>query len=294
LMMAGLKRNVDPILLDQFQIIPSRVKELDGRPAVLWLHDLYNDPESAHLQDELSRSLRFAKLIFVSYWQMQSFQMAYNIRPSECLVLQNAVDPIEFVEKDKDQVNLIYHTTPHRGLEILVPVFEKLTETFSNIHLDVYSSFNAYGWGERDKPYEELFERCKSHPQITYHGFQPNDVIRTALQKAHIFAYPSIWQETSCISAIEAMSAGCEVVCSSLAALPETTAGFASMYPYHEDPNTHANIFVNVLGQAISRVNSENVLNKMQFQKNYIDVLYNWESRGQQWTDLLKVLSSNS
>ena len=41
---------------------------------------------------------------------------------------------------------------------------------------------------------------------MTYHGFKPNDVVRKALSEAHIFAYPSIWVETSCISAIEAMS----------------------------------------------------------------------------------------
>ena len=95
---------------------------------------------------------------------------------------------------------------------------------YDNVHLDVFSSFNAYGWAERDEPYQELFDKIEAHPQMTYHGFKPNNIVRNALQKAHIFAYPSIWMETSCIALMEAMSAGLMCVHPNLAALPETAA----------------------------------------------------------------------
>ena len=143
-----------------------------------------------------------------------------------------------------------------------------------------------------DEPYLDLFEKAKNHPNMTYHGFQPNDVVRKALQEAHIFAFPSIWQETSCIAAIEAMSAGCEVVCPNLAALPETTAGFAQMYQYSEDMNHHANVFANWLHQTIVRHRDEDNQKKLLFQKNYIDNFYNWDVRAAEWTGLLQALSN--
>ena len=273
-------------LRDYFQVICSRVRELQDKPRILWLHDLWADPEAAHLKDPESRK-RFDKLVFVSNWQLQTYQMAHNIKYSESAVMRNAIDPIPDHTKPTDCVNLIYHTTPHRGLGLLVPAYEALAEEFDNIHLDVYSSFNVYGWPERDTEYESLFDICRNHPKITYHGAQPNSVVREALQKAHIFAYPSIWQETSCIAAIEAMSAKCAVVCPNLAALPETTSNFAAMYQFDEDHQTHANRFYAVLRSVIENVTNENSIRKLEFQKSYTDVYYNWDFRAEEWKGLL-------
>jgi glycosyltransferase involved in cell wall biosynthesis len=219
--------------------------------------------------------------------------MGLGVPYSKSIVLKNAIDPIEYKEKSKDQIRLIYHTTPHRGLELLVPVMEKLSEMFppNAIHLDIYSSFEAYGWKERDKPYAQLFETAKNHPNMTYHGFKPNAVIRKALQDAHIFAYPSIWVETSCIAAIEAMSAGCQVVCSNLGALPETTGNFATMYHYNEDPNHHANVFAHFLFNAIMNYWDSANQDKLAVQKNWADYSYNWESRAAEWSGLLQGLA---
>lgn len=216
-------RDLDPNLLRDFQIIHSRVREL--RPdlkKILVCHDLHNDPEVAKLSDPEYRK-QFDKIVFVSNWQMQMYNLSLGVPYDQSIVIPNGVEPFE-IKKDISQggtINLIYHTTPHRGLNILYSVFEKIAQ-IEDIHLDVFSSFGVYGWDERDKPYEALFDKLKAHPKITYHGAQPNDVVREALTKSHIFAYPSIWPETSCIAAIEALMSGNIVVHSNLAALPET------------------------------------------------------------------------
>jgi glycosyltransferase involved in cell wall biosynthesis len=294
LMNKALYDRVDNALLEKFNIIKSRVRDVStDKQNVLWLHDLWGDPEAQHLKDPESRK-RFAKLVFVSNWQLMTYNLALGVPYHESIVLKNAIDPIPFKEKSKDQIKIIYHTTPHRGLQILIPVMQKLSEMYGDkVHLDVYSSFKAYGWEERDEPYKDLFKFAEEHPNMTYHGFQPNDVIRTALQEAHIFAYPSIWQETSCISAIEAMSAGCEVVCPNYAALPETTGNFATMYQFSEDMQYHANVFANVMRHVIDNVLSDDSQKKLMFQKNWIDNFYNWDLRAAEWTGLLSALDKN-
>ena len=286
-MFKGLMDRLPDELKDPFNIICSRVREVDSsKRNLLWLHDTWDDPESQHLKEKSSLD-RFEKLIFVTNYQQETYNMALGVPYDKGIVLQNAIIPIEDHVKPEGTINLIYHTTPHRGLELLAPVADYMTDRGIDYHLDVYSSFAIYGWEHRDDPYIPTFNRLKANPNVTYHGFQPNAVIREALKKAHIYAYPSIWPETSGISVIEAMSAGCEIVCPNLAALPETTANFATMYGWTEDTNVHANRFAGLLMMAIKNCREENNQNKLNFQKMYANNFYNWDYRIQQWVGFL-------
>ena len=297
-MFERLKKELDPKLLDKFQIICSRVRDLEDKDRVLWLHDLWNDPENNHLREEESRK-KFKKLVFVSNYQMHTFCMGLGVPYDNCHVMRNAIDPVQpkLINKPdpKKEIRLIYHTTPHRGLELLVPVFEFLCKEHDNLHLDVFSSFEIYGWKHRDKQYEQVFEACQKHPKITYHGFQPHDKVVEALGKAHIFAFPSIWVETSCIAAIEAMSAKCLTVTNNLGALPETCANFASMYQFTEDGQKHVNRFASILNNTINVMKEQNNWqNQLEVQKNYFDNFYSWNFRAKEWDLLLKGLADGS
>ena len=146
LMSMALEKYVDKSLLDEFNIIKSRVRTVsEDKPNILWLHDLVGDPENDHLQDEEQRK-RFDRLIFVSDWQWAQFQGAYRINWNESFVLKNAIDPIlvpsdtsQKWTKDSDVIRIIYHTTPHRGLNIAVAAIKALWDNGykDKIHFDV-------------------------------------------------------------------------------------------------------------------------------------------------------------
>lgn len=289
LMGERLERSIDPELLSNFQIIRSRVRELDEtKVRVLWLHDLPEDPESKHLADGGWK--KFARLVFVSNWQMQQYIKAFEIPYSKCIVMPNAIYPIETHDKPKDKISLAYWSTPHRGLNILVPVFQKLAETHENIELNVFSSFNLYGWTDRDEPYQPLFDQCEAHPQINYRGAIPNDELREHLKNQHILAFPSTWTETSCLVLMEAMSAGMLCVHSNLGALFETGANWTTMYQHQEDIQEHAAHLYHNLNDAIGYINEESIQSRIASQKVYADVFYNWEIRAKQWEALLTSL----
>jgi glycosyltransferase involved in cell wall biosynthesis len=295
LMQERLHNSLPSDLLDKFQIILSRVRDLkEDKKKILWLHDLPNDPESQHLTEAKNRK-RFDKIVCVSNWQMQLYNLMSGVPYQDCMVIKNAIVPIDIDQKEYDgTVRLIYHTTPHRGLEILVPVFEELCNTFDNLHLDVYSSFSVYGWEQRDEQYKALFDRCRAHPKITYHGGVSNEEVREALKKSHIYAYPCIWPETSCLSVVEAMSAKNLVVCPNFAALPETCSNFAMMYPWNENPNVHAVQFAHTMDNAIRTIikNAGDTNPYLDFQKQYFDYFYNWELRKGEWLALLQMLDA--
>lgn len=280
-------------LADDFQIICSRVRKIEeDKIRVYWLHDLCHDPETNHLRDAASRD-RFHKLVFCGNWQYNQYLGVLGIPPTEkCVTIDTPIEPIPYMEKPKDEVRLIYTSTPQRGLALLVPVFIELAKKYPNLRLDVFSSFSIYGWDEADKPYQQLFETCRDHPQIHYHGSKPNEVVREYLQKAHIFAYPSIWQECNSRALIEAMSAGCLCLHPNLAGLGDTSGGLTSMYQMIEDPNKHAAKFYHLLDNAVQVVNTEQATNYLQFVKQYADVRFNITKIASQWEDLLRSLKA--
>jgi hypothetical protein len=87
------------------------------------------------------------------------------------------------------------------------------------------------------------------------------------------------------------MSARCLMVAPNFGALPETCANWAWMYPFMENQSAHANMFVNVLNQAILKLREPDVQNNLDFQKMYFDRFYNWELRGNQWAGFLQGLN---
>lgn len=291
MMKRGLAERLPAGLADDFQIICSRVRELEeDKIRVYWLHDLPEDPETNHLADSGSRD-RFHHMVFSGQWQYYRYQHVLGVPyDTKSCVIETAIDPMPTVEKSKDEIRLVYTSTPQRGLSILVPVFEKLAEKYDNIVLDVFSSFKIYGWDHADKQFEPLFERCRNHPRINYHAFAPNEVVREAVSKAHIHAYPSIWLECNSRSVIEAMSAGALCVHPNYGGLIDTSGGMNFMYQGHSDINTHANIFYQALDNAIQVVNTDQIQDYLKLVKIYADTRYNWGKITQQWEDKLNML----
>jgi glycosyltransferase involved in cell wall biosynthesis len=277
-------------LAKEFQIIPSRVREInEDKIRIYWQHDVADDPEIVHLKDGNSRN-RFHKFVFVSNWQLYDYNVKLGFPLNEkSIVIENPIEPLPKVTKEFDKIRLIYFSTPQRGLQILIPVFEALAKKYGDrIHLDVFSSFKIYGWEEADTQFESLYEQIRQHPQMTYHGYADQTVLREHLLKAHILAYPSIWLETSCRVLIESMSAGLLCVHPNLAALPDTSGNLTSMYQFNEDNNKHANLFYEHLEHAINVVENEQAQNYLKFVKAYADTRFNLDKISGQWKNLLE------
>lgn len=289
----GMMERIPAELMEKFQIVTSRVRELkEDKIRVFWEHDTASDPEAQFLKTEEGRN-KFHKLVFCGNHQFQQFVNFLGVPYDQrSVIIETPIEPITpVVKKNKNEIRLIYTSTPQRGLEILVPVFEELCKKHDNLVLDVFSSFKIYGWADNDKPFEELFERCRQHPKINYHGFQPNEVVRKALAKADIFTYPSIWQECNSRSLIEAMSAQCLCIHPNYGGLPDTSGGLTTMYQMDQTPNIHAQIFYTIVDQALEIIRKEETSSYLKFVKAFADARYGWNKIASQWEMLLSVLA---
>lgn len=286
-MRSRLLRYVDSNLFDKVAIHFSRPRELyQDVPNILYCHDLASDPENKILEN--GGWNKFNHFVFVTAWQRDQYVTAFGIPYSKCTVIANAIE-LEYEHKNKatDQIRFIYHTTPHRGLQLLYPIVDKLAEKF-NVHLDVFSSFGVYGWNERDIYFKDLFDKIDQHPSMTYHGAKSNQEVLNALSESHIFLYPCIWQETSCIALIEAIRSGCLCIHPNYGALTETSSGATIVYNYTENPSDHANLAYSITNNILQfQQNDKGFFNRITANTAFELPANNIKSFANSWNTLL-------
>ena len=250
---------------------------------VLWMHHFINQEESKNLgSKDFVDKLDW--IVFNSNWNFEKYVYQYKVPENKSVVIKNAIEEIDFVEKPKNKISLIYHTTPWRGLANLLNIFKKLN--LEDVELNVCSSVTIYGEKFNNvlgKEYEKLFEECKNTKNVNYLGYIENNKVLELLKKMHIFAYPSIWHETSCVSAIEAMAAGCEVVTTNLAALYETCAPFGTFVNFDRNIQNLEKRYAKILINSIKNYWSEKNQYKLKLQNETINSTYSWKVRSLEW-----------
>ena len=287
----------EPGLVDKFQFISTRVRGLESdKQRILWVHDLANDPEVQHLKEKENWE-KFERIVFVSHWQQHQFKTHLGFPYEKGVVIQNAIYPISQHKKSKDgKIQVCYFSTPHRGLELTLNAWEFMTKNLKeglNAELNIYSSFKLYDRGHLDEQFRHIYKRAEKMDGVNYYGTVSNDEIREMLKTQHIMSYPSIYEETSCLTLIEACSAGCLCVVPNLGAIPETGANFPWMYGFEEDPEKHAQVHGHILARAIEHFWDEDVQNLLKIQRSYFDMFYNWSLRGGQWQQFLHAIEDS-
>ena len=255
---------------------------------VLWMQHFVNQEEAKNLgSKDYVNKLDY--IVFNSNWNFEKFQYQFKIPESKSLVIKNAIEKIDFHEKPKDKINLVYHTTPWRGLIHLLKVFKRLN--LQNTELNICSSTIIYGKkfdSILGKKYENIFEECKNTKNVNYLGFVENNKIIELLKNMHIYSFPSIWPETSCISAIEAMAAGCEIVTSNLGALYETCSPFATFVGFDSNFDNFEKKYQKALENSVKNFWSKENQKKIRFQQEVINLTYSWNVRSKEWISFLE------
>jgi glycosyltransferase involved in cell wall biosynthesis len=286
LLLENLFARLDPALLKGINLIVSSTRPELFDPKkfnIVWAHHNVDQPPMRFLSDP-SLVGQIDLIIFVSHWQYQKYRDNFDLPDHKVMVIPNAVEPIARNTQKPRKLKLIHTSTPWRGLEVLLDAFEMAD--ISDIELDVFSSTIIYGSDfdrEMLKHYEHLFEKASQMPNVNYCGYAPNEQIREALEQAHIFAYPSIWEETSCLGAIEAGMAGLNLLVTNYGALPETCGPWANYV--QSDSNVaslklkYAAALENIAGAYWSDENQRQLAR----QSDYFNLHYSWDRRIQEW-----------
>jgi glycosyltransferase involved in cell wall biosynthesis len=274
---------------------PFPVREVFGpnTPIYLWTGHSDDQPPVQCLIHEQVRE-QWDGFVFVSEWQRSRYVARFSLEPARTTIIRNAIAPVfENLFANADAMasakvtrprRLAYTSAPYSGLQLLMAIFP-LLKTQANLH--VYSSMALYVPGEADAPYRELYEQCRTTPLVDYFGAIPQPELAAALELVSVFAYPSVFSETGCISAMEAMASGCFVVTSDLGALPETTEGFGSLITIDDDWYRYAQDFLAAIERALEFAGSEAGIQHLWKQVRHINATCTWNVRAREWTMFL-------
>jgi glycosyltransferase involved in cell wall biosynthesis len=259
---------------------------------ILWTQHAHDEPAIAALRDAAIRDV-WDYFVFVSDWQRDEYVRAFDIRPVRCTVLRNAVAPSfahmfapgqRVMDAKAWPPTLAYTSTPFRGLDVLLDSFPAIRSAVPGVRLQVFSSLTPYRVAATADPYGPLYRRCAETEGVDYVGAVSQSDLADRLRGVTALAYLNRFAETSCISVMEALAAGCLVVSSRLGALPETGMGFAHLMPVPSDPAQHAALYAQLMiGVLSDYCKGEATERRLRAQVEHVNAAITWATRADAW-----------
>lgn len=196
-----------------------------ARLKVLWVHDVHFGEDSPQLRVMVDE----AHVVFaLTQWHSDFLQQTYPwLNSSKIAVTRNAVDGSRFTKEVPKEKCAVYASSLDRGLDRLLDLWPRVLSEVPDAELHVCYGFNTWekmvekGGAGREQ-IDQLKIKIAETKGVVYHGLIDQRTLADVYLKARVLAYPTWFHETSCISAREAMAAGCVPVTTRLAALAET------------------------------------------------------------------------
>ena len=155
--------------------------------------------------------------------------------------------------------------------------------------LDVYSSMRVYGWAadEDRKIYGQIYDAA-CQPGVTWHGSVCQSALLARLSQSGFLLYPNIFEETSCIAAIEAQACGAIVITSAWAGLNETVEHGKTGLCIAGDPHSeeYRREFIDSVRGLLA--NPERMLKLSDAARERALRLYSWDTIAREWAALFE------
>lgn len=186
---------------------------------------------------------------------------------------------------------VVYTSSYDRGMEHLLAIWPKVKKAVPDVELHVF-----YGWQLFDIFYadsahqrwkKELIEKMEKLG-IVDHGRLPQPELTTFMKESGVWAYPTHFGETNCISGIKAQAFGCEPVVSEVAALAETVQ-FGRKIKGDIYTKKIREKFTKELIDALKHPMADSDRKKMM---SWAKKKYSWDNIAKQWSTLFQSFES--
>ena len=292
--MEMLHKHVSKELLDQVQIctsIPGKVPLDPDKLNILWQKNSWDQPNLQEFFGNKARHKEYDWYVFNSHWNYEKFRYFFDIPTERSVVIKNGTNnfPQRKIYKKGEPIKILHHNTPWRGLNVVLRAMQEIKN--SNITLDVYSSCQVYGDSfkqHNDDQFKPLYEQAQQLPNVNYIGYKPNEYILEHMTDYDLYVYPSIFEETSCVSALEALAAGVHVITNNFGALYETCAEWPVYVTYNTNYEAMAKDTAAAIEVAASYLHEDFIQDHLEEQQKFYKRFYNWQKKGMEWESFLR------
>ena len=218
---AGFGMTVDVMIVSRYIYYFLEYPKQLCKQLYIWLHDCllnlsYNFTILENNGAEVLRDNyhKINGIVTLCEWHKQHFADSYTISDDKLYVIGNGIPNKVFASSPKIKHRFIYTSCFSRGIQTLVRIFHRIRERFPDAELHVYR--------EIVPKYADFVRDCGQYDYIHFHGFVDNDKLQSEFARSDVWLYPTTFNETYCISALEAQRHSCLVICSNVAALQTT------------------------------------------------------------------------
>ena len=202
--------------------IPKDLYNSKKKVKILWAHHACD--QYVYLNFNHSK---IDKIVCPSQWARDLFIKHLKVPEYKLVVIHNGYNKI-FSYSSKKTKTFIYTGIPYKGLELFPQIFSKVLEKHPDARLKIFSCMGLYGQTDTN---EKLYDTLRSIPNVEYHSSVDQSELVSHYQESAFFLHPNIWEETFCVSMVEAMACGCHPIISNIGAIPEISQGYATIVP---------------------------------------------------------------
>lgn len=190
---------------------------------------------------------KFKKIMCLTEWHVSNFTQLFSTLADITTHLYYGVDTDKFLATEttkKIPFKFIYSSYPNRGLLELLKMWPSIYEMEPRSTLHIYSDVNNK-WSNDVEPKKMqeikiLLDNYKSNNEnnlgIHYHSWVSKKELADSWKTAEYWLYPCTFQETFCLTALEAAISKTFVITNNLAALQNTVGDRGLII--HGDPQT--------------------------------------------------------
>lgn len=198
----------------------------DSKYTLLWMHDVPNNPEFTKQRLE-----RVNKIAVLSKFHKSLFKMPDNgsfikIPDEKFFLTANGISDMDINDWKGNPHRICYISSADRGLIYLLKHWDQVRKEVPDAELHIYYGFEMFDVVNKNNPerkaWKDTMVNLMKKPGITFHGRVSHAKLHEEINKCGIWAYPTDFEEISCISAMKAQRLGAVPVVTDYAALTET------------------------------------------------------------------------